>query len=259
MTPGRPAEPVTAPLFVDRSGTGPPVVLVHGGLPARQSWARQRELSAAWSLLIPSRRGFSPSPAAHRQDFLVDADDLARLIENVPGGAHLVGFSYGGLGMCVAAGRRPVQVRSLTLIEVPLWTAARADASVRGLAALADRFATGAHDARTDREFFAMAGIDRKLLEAADDDLRQAIRLARDFRSPSEANPRFDRIVEARIPALVVSGDHNPAIEVLCDAIATRIGGRRVRLPGAGHAVQRAPGFNAVLETFLTAAEHRGR
>jgi pimeloyl-ACP methyl ester carboxylesterase len=241
-------------VFARRSGTGPPVVLVHGGLPARVTWACQSVLEARWSLIVPSRRGFSPSPAAPWQDFLADADDLAQLIAEVPGGAHLVGFSYGGLGACIAAERLPHRVRSLTLIEAPLWTVAEEDESVRGLAALADRFAS-ADDARAEREFLALAGVGRKLLAGEEDDIRQAMDLTRKFRSPREARPRFDAIAEAGIPTLVVSGDHNGALERLCDAVATRVGAQRARVRGAGHAVQRAPGFNTMLEEFLTAAE----
>ena len=37
---------------------------------------------------------------------------LAELIEEVPGGVHLVGYSYGGLGVCIAAERLPHRVRS---------------------------------------------------------------------------------------------------------------------------------------------------
>ncbi|MFJ3645497.1 alpha/beta fold hydrolase [Streptomyces murinus] len=258
---GQPTEPAVprshAPLFVRKAGAGPPVVLVHGGLPARHAWARQQELAARWSLMIPSRRGFSPSPPAPRQDFLVDAEDMAALVAGIPDGAHFVGFSYGGLGMCVAAGLQPSRVRSLTLIEVPLWSAAGADESVRRLAEVADRFAEGHRDAPTEREFLAVAGLDRQCLDTRDDDMRQAIELARNFRSPGEASPRFGRIVEAGIPVLVVSGGHAPAIEVVCDAVAARTGAQRICVTGAGHAVQRAPGFNPVLEAFLTAAEHR--
>jgi hypothetical protein len=65
-------------------------------------------------------------------------------------------------------------------------------------------------------------------------------------------------IAAARIPALVVSGVHHDALERLCDTVAAQLGAQRARLPGAGHAVQRAPGFNSVLEKFLTASE-RGR
>ncbi|OLE26871.1 MAG: hypothetical protein AUG49_07090 [Catenulispora sp. 13_1_20CM_3_70_7] len=246
-------------MSVRRLGNGPPVLLVHGGLPARHTWAGQQELEAGWSLVIPSRRGFSPSPAAPCQDFLVDAADLAELVGDIPGGAHIVGFSYGGLGTCVAAGRRPSQVRSLTLIEVPLWRAAGADESVRRAADVADRFARGDRDAPTEREFFAMAGIDQRCLDAGDADLHEALELARGFRSPWEADPRLDRIAEAGIPVLVASGGHDPAIEVVCDAVAARTGAQRARMTGAGHAVQRAPGFNPMLDAFLTAAEHRHR
>jgi hypothetical protein len=37
----------------------------------------------------------------------------------------------------------------------------------------------------------------------------------------------------------------------LCDALAERLGARRECLPGAGHAAQRAPGFNQLLEDFI--------
>lgn len=236
---------------------GPPLVLVHGGLPARVTWTSQRSLRERWSLVVPSRRGFAPAPAAPSQDFLADADDLAGLIADVPGGAHLVGFSYGGLGLCLAAERLPERVRSLTLIEVPLWTAAEDDESVRELAALADRFAGDADDERAERDFLALAGVDPDMAADEEDDIRQAMVLARRHRSPREARPRFDAIADAGVPALVVSGDHHPGMERLCDAVAARLGAQRARLPGAGHAVQRAPAFNATLEEFLTAAERR--
>nr|WP_275106959.1 alpha/beta fold hydrolase [Nocardia arthritidis] len=258
MIPGKPSDPRDSPLFVRRSGTGPALVLVHGGFPAELTWTRQRELEARWSLIVPSRRGFSPSPAAPWQDFLVDADDLAELIEEIPGGAHLVGLSYGGFGACLVTERLPHRIRSLTLVEVPLWTAAAQDRSVREFAALAGRFAASADDEQAEREFLALAGMDRQALAGKGDAIRQALELARKHRSPWEANPRFEAIVEAGIPTLVVSGDHHPAAERMCDAVAARLGAQRARVPGAGHAVPRAPGFNTMLETFLTAAEHSG-
>jgi len=250
------AVPSSTSLFVHRSGTGPAVVLVHGGMPARVTWGSQRPLESRWSLIVPSRRGFPPSPAAPRQDFLADADDLAELVAGLTGEAHLVGFSYGGLGVAIAAERLPHRVRSLTLIEVPLWNAAEEDESVRALAALSDRFVARADDAQAEREFFALAGLDGSM--RVDDDVRQAMELGRKLRSPWEARPRLDAIAAARIPALVVSGAHHGALERLCDAVAAQLGAQRARLPGAGHAVQRAPGFNSVLERFLTASE-RGR
>jgi hypothetical protein len=52
----------------------------------------------------------------------------------------------------------------------------------------------------------------------------------------------------------VVSGDHAPALERICDALATVLEGERAVVPGAGHFVAAAPGFSDRLEQFLAAA-----
>jgi pimeloyl-ACP methyl ester carboxylesterase len=243
------------PLAVVRSGAGPSVVFIHGGLPARVTWARQSALSARWSILIPSRRGFMPSPPADRQDFLVDTRDLAELLQREAGSVHLVGFSYGGLSAVLLAGENANLVRSLTVIEAPFWVAAHGDPEVEALARLTDRFTECVSDEQARREFMAVAGIELDGMKQAAPDIVQSLRLGRLFRSPREAAPKFDAIRKAGIPSLVVSGDHHPALESVCDGLARELGGRRVKLAGAGHAVPRAEGFNALLEAFLLEAE----
>ncbi|MEV6559390.1 alpha/beta fold hydrolase [Nocardia sp. NPDC051756] len=244
------------PLVIHRSGTGPPIVLVHGGMPAAMTWAAQQQLAQNWSLIVPNRRGFPPSPAAPWQDFLADADDLAELIKEIPGGAHLIGFSYGGLSAVLAAERLPHLVRSLTVIEAPFWVAAADDESVRALATLSDRFAEHPEDKQAEAEFFAVSGVDPSMLANVGDDIRHAMEFGRKLRSPREATPRFETITEAGVPTLIFSGDHNPALEQVCDGLATLLDAERVHLAGAGHAVQHAPGFNTMWESFLSAAEH---
>ena len=71
----------------------------------------------------------------------------------------------------------------------------------------------------------------------------------------SEANPDLAAVAAAGVPSLVLSGDHDPALEAACDTVAERLGAQRDRLPGAEHAVQRTPGFNRRLERFLFGAE----
>jgi pimeloyl-ACP methyl ester carboxylesterase len=93
----------------------------------------------------------------------------------------------------------------------------------------------------------AVTGRNRELL-------REAIDSSRGGRSPSEADPDLDAIAAAGLPVLVVSGGHHPAIEAICDGLAERLHARREIVPGAGHAVPRAPGFNEVLEGFLRSA-----
>jgi alpha-beta hydrolase superfamily lysophospholipase len=107
-------------IAVERFGSGPAVLLLHGGAGPELTWDRQMQLAQRWSLIIPTRRGFPRSAPAPRQDFEVDAEDVARLMTNR---THLVGFSYGGLGVTLAAEQDPERVRSLTLIETPLGVA----------------------------------------------------------------------------------------------------------------------------------------
>ena len=103
-------------LFVDSWGAGTPVVLVHGSLATgAEEWQAQRPLAEeGFRLLVLDRRGYGQSPAAEGEDFLRDGDDIAELMGD---GAHLVGHSYGGLGVLFAAARRPDATLSLALLE----------------------------------------------------------------------------------------------------------------------------------------------
>jgi pimeloyl-ACP methyl ester carboxylesterase len=241
--------PAPTQISVERLGSGPALLLLHGGAGPELTWDRQRELAERWSLIVPTRRGFPRSAPAARQDFEADAEDVRGLLGKR---THLVGFSYGGLGATLAAEREPELVRTLTLIEAPLWAAAPDDPAVRRIAEAGDAFLSGEADEFTEREFLANAGIDPEAANGQTANLiREAIDAARGGRSPSEARPDLDAIAASGIPVMVVSGGHHDGIEVLCDALAERLNARREIVPGAGHAVPRAPGFNQVLESFL--------
>ena len=69
--------------------------------------------------------------------------------------------------------------------------------------------------------------------------------------------PDLDAIRRAKVPVLVVSGDHLPAIERVCDRLADALAGDRAVIAGRGHAIPRADGFNERLEAFWTIAEAR--
>ena len=153
------------------------------------------------------------------------------------------------------AGHFPDRVRSLTLIETPLFGVAPEDPDVRELIELSDLFfrdlAEGS-GGRASGEFLAMAAMDGAELAQ---ERERVERLARDLRRPLEAEPDYDAIVAAQIRVLVVSGEHDRRLERLCNLIAERLRGGRARCPGAGHPAQRAPGFNGLLEDFLSSAE----
>lgn len=245
-------------LGVRTLGTGPDVLLLHGGIGPEFTWEAQAELAEGWSLVIPWRRGFEPSPPVERQDFEVDARDVAELLTP---GMHLVGFSYGGLGVLLAAGRAPEMVGSVTAIEVPVLQIAAHDPEVAELIRLSERFIADpvAEAEREDSAFLALAGLADRDSPELQRELARTVRLARGLRSPMEARPDLDAIARAGVPSLVVSGGHERGLEQLCDLLATQLGGERATIPGKGHAVPRAPGFNDRLEAFLQRAERRRR
>ena len=119
-------------LFVNSWGAGTPAVLVHGSLATgAEEWEAQRPLAdEGFRLLVLDRRGFGQSPAAEGEDFLRDGDDIAEVMGD---GAHLVGHSYGGLGVMFAAGRRPDAARSLTLLEPAAFAFGQDDPAGRSL------------------------------------------------------------------------------------------------------------------------------
>jgi pimeloyl-ACP methyl ester carboxylesterase len=218
-------------------GHGPAIVLVHGGVGPELTWRAQVALAERWRLVIPWRRGFPPSPPAERQDFLADADDLAELLASLRGAVHAVGYSYGGIGLATAVGRDPGLVRSLTLVELPIFSVALDDPDVAALGRVSDAYTGDGADSPRDEETVAA--------------LERARALARGLRSPNEAAPDLEAVAAAGVPALVVTGGHAAPLERIGDRLAARLGARRDVCTGAGHAVPRAPGFNGLLEGFL--------
>lgn len=242
-----------AKLSVRTLGEGPRLVLVHGGIGPELSWERQLPLAERFTLVIPSRRGYEPSPPAERQDFEADTEDLDALVE---AGDNVLGFSYGGLSASIVAGRRPAELGSLVLIEPPLFALDPDHAEIRAMMELSARFfaAEAAEDREAHWQFLAVAGIDRPRNAEQAREIERITRMARRIRPPLDARPDLDAVREAGLPTLSVSGGHNPALERICDLVAERAGGERLRLEGARHAVQRAAGFNERLEAFLAGA-----
>jgi pimeloyl-ACP methyl ester carboxylesterase len=238
------------PIAVIREGSGPELLLVHGGASPATTWSQLRPLSRRWTLAFVHRRGYPPSPPADRpQDFAVDASDLLPLLDGRP---HVVAHSYGGLGALIAAAQRPTQVRSLTLLEPAVYLdpdhPGVARLRRRADAVLADGLDT---DPATLREFLRAAGapgVDEGPLR---DDVARGVDRAHGGRSPGEARLDLETIRTAGIPSLVVSGDHDRGMERICDVLAAELGARRLVAPGAGHFITAAPGFADRLEDFL--------
>jgi pimeloyl-ACP methyl ester carboxylesterase len=243
-------------IVVIREGKGPDVLLVHGGASPATTWSGLEPLKGRWTLATAHRRGFPPSPPPRdgRQDFDIDASDLAPLLNRR---SHVVAHSYGALGGLIAATRRPAQVRSLTLIEPPLFYLVPGDPEVTRFQRMGDEVL--AHGLETDpatlREFLQIAGSPVPNAGPLPENVVNAIRRAHGSRSPGEARPALDVLREASIPVLVASGDHASFLERAADALAAELHAQRLVAPGAGHFVAASPGFGERLEQFLVSAD----
>lgn len=236
---------------VDRIGSGPRVLLVHGSLSGPAVWTLQRPLSERWRLELVARPGFPPNPPADRIDFEHDAPLVADLLGE---GAHLVGHSYGGVISLLAAAQRPDAVRSLTVLEPPCFAVARGDPAVDELVGGLERYwAQGPREPMAFAEGFLRA-VGSSL--RAGPELEQAARALMGERLPSEAEIPLDELRRAAFPKLVVSGAHSDAFEAVCDVLERELPAERAVVPGFGHGIPRAGDpFNRVLEAFLTRAE----
>jgi pimeloyl-ACP methyl ester carboxylesterase len=245
------------PIAITREGEGPEVLLVHGGASAGTTWRGLAPLKERWTLVFAHRRGYPPSPPEPegRHDFDVDAADLLPLLADRP---HVIAHSYGVLGALLAAAQRPGAVRTLTLLEPPLYLVPD-DPEVARLELIGNEVLTHGLDTEPAmlREFLRIAGAD------VDDgplspDVARGVRRAHGARLPREANPDLEALRDAGIPTLVASGDHAPAPDRICDALATELNAERLVAPGAGHFVAAAPDFAPRFECFLTSVQ-RGR
>jgi pimeloyl-ACP methyl ester carboxylesterase len=244
-------------LHVDELGSGPRVLLVHGGvMHGLPTWIMQRPLARRWRLVMPDLPGFGRS-SAERSDSAGDVDALLPLVD---GRCHVVGFSYGGvLALLLAAVGAP-QVASVAVIEPPAFQLAPDDGAV---AHLRERIGAAFRDHAADSDgfldaFSAALGLPPPA-RPRHPVLERNVRTMIDAPDPPWALPLpLDALRAAGVPALVVSSGDRQPLETVCDRLAAALGGERLVLPGAGHQVQHlGRRFNDELDAFLARAEHR--
>jgi pimeloyl-ACP methyl ester carboxylesterase len=238
-------------LHVSVTGSGPRALLVHGSMSfGALAFSEQRPLQAEFELHVVDRRGFGRSPDAPMPvDFETDAADIAELLDRP---THLLGHSYGGIVCMLAAVLRPAAVRSLTVIEPPVFGLAPDDPAVAPmLEGIADHVDPG--DDMTEEEylrrFLGSWGFDRRPGPTLNDVARRAVRRSMEERSPAEADIPLAELARAPFPVLVARGGWDavpPAARELggrafitvCDMLVARLGAELAVFPGAAHQPQ---------------------
>ncbi len=243
-------------LFVKRAGQGPRVVLLHGGVLAGElCWRQQLRLADRFALEIVDRAGYGRSQqVSPGEDLDADAPLVAGLL---PQAAHLVGHSSGAAAAMLAAALRPEAVLSLTLCEPPAFQLAPGSAQAQQMARDLEKHLhkTGG-DAQWLRGFLAIVGRDVVIPDHLPPPLARGVRAIRAVRRrPWQGELPVGRLAAASFPTLVISGNHSPAFEAVCDALAARLRAQRAHVPGAGHAApETGDAFNQTLEAFICAA-----
>lgn len=136
------------------SGSGPRIVLLHGVGLDHTIWGlvAPRLVDAGFEVVAPDLRGHGRSPRI--PSGRVELDDLVADIEPFLGaGAHVVGFSLGGLIALRLASRVPGRVRSLTAVSTVSHRTPEEEAAVRGRLETARRDLDAGWDAALDRWF----------------------------------------------------------------------------------------------------------
>jgi len=124
---GRPhqAVPATvttpASLFVQRWGSGRPVVFLHGLGASYRYWARLAQLGSGYAGIAPDLLGFGHSPEPPESTYDVAAH-LEMLLPVIPDGAVIVGHSAGAVLAAGVAAARPAGVAGLLLLGLPAFS-----------------------------------------------------------------------------------------------------------------------------------------
>jgi pimeloyl-ACP methyl ester carboxylesterase len=112
------------PIAFSRTGSGTPLVLVHGTGAGRGRWDHQVQplLAERFTVYALDRRGRGASGDAQAYALSQEGDDIAAVLDRVGGAVVLLGHSWGGICALEAAGRNELAgaIDALILYEPPL-------------------------------------------------------------------------------------------------------------------------------------------
>ena len=230
----------------ERSGEGPPLILVHGALGDHQSsWMLVKgPLSQRFTVYAMDRRGRGESTAASEHRLEDQFADVAALIESIGEPVFVLGHSGGAWCAMGGAALRPELVRKLVLYEPPALTSELVDVMdkledvaqreewdvfVRAFLMAGPKIPAQQVDAIQGTPFWAPMVADA---EATLWDLRALARVTR-----NEVD--IARFASLTMPVLLLAGSESPRDNYVTDQLAAVLPDQRIaELQGQAHIAQ---------------------
>ena len=252
------ASPTGATVSYDKRGSGPPLVLVHGGFSDHETnWASVMPLLAErFTVHAVARRGRGETDATEGHGVEDEGRDVAALVEAVGAPVFLLGHSYGAQVALAAAARVPDRVRKLVLYEPP-WPGILGEGALARLEGLARAGDWEGFAAAFFRDVLSVPAGELDGLRATElwppivADARASLG---DLRALSRYDFRVERFRGLDLPVLLQVGTESPRGLYATDALAAALPDARIEeLPGQAHeAMTTAPGpYAEAVSRFL--------
>lgn len=236
-----------------RTGSGPPLVLVHGTTADHGRWAPVlARLGERLTVYAIDRRGRGGSGDAPEYALDREVEDMVAVVESTGAPAFLLGHSYGAI-CALEASLRTARIRKLVLYEPPIPTGApRAPpGSIARLQALLDRGEREEVVTAFFRESVHVSPRALELMRSLPDwpaRVAAAPTLPRELRAGEAYTLRPERFAAVTVPALLLlGGDSPPFFREATEAVSRALPhARLVVLPGQQHAA-----MNTAPDLFL--------
>jgi pimeloyl-ACP methyl ester carboxylesterase len=254
------------PIAYARSGTGPPLLLVHGITGDHRRWAAVLPaLEAHFTVYAMDRRGRGQSGDVAAYSLAAEADDIVAVIAAIGTPTALLGYSSGAI-CALEAATRTDRMRRLVLFEPPI---AIPPGQPMTPPAVLDRMgaqvAAGDHEGATLTFLREAVRLPEPAITRARQDPSWSIRIAtaprteREMRAVEGYHFAPERFAALAVPTLLLMGGETaPHQRAAIDALAATLPDNQVRvLEGHGHtAPDSAPDlFAREVVRFLTGAE----